>query len=84
MIWEEHVKNRNAFPPEELAKYHGKHVAWDLEGKRIVAAGADDLAVIHAVTAAGHDPEQVVISYVPFPGEVLLGGAFMTEGEPSE
>jgi hypothetical protein len=84
MMWEEHVKNRHALPPEELAKFYGKHVAWDLEGKRIVASGDDDLAVIRAVTAAGHDLEQVVFSYVPFPDEVILGGAFLTEGEPNE
>ncbi len=84
MIWEEHIKNRNAVPPEELAKYHGKHVAWDLEGKRIVASGDDDLAVVQAVTAAGHDLEQVVLSYVPFPDEVMLGGAFLIDGGPSE
>jgi hypothetical protein len=36
MIWAEHVKNRNEFPPEELAKYQGKHVAWNLDGTYIL------------------------------------------------
>jgi hypothetical protein len=72
MIWNEHVKNRNAFPPEERAKYHGKYVAWNLEGTAIVASGHDDREVLEAARASGWGPEQVVFSYVPLPDEILL------------
>jgi hypothetical protein len=74
MIWEEHVKNRNEFPQEQLQQYYGKHVAWNVEGTRIVASGDDDLQVFQAVKAVGLNPEQVVFSYVPLPDETFIGG----------
>jgi Family of unknown function (DUF5678) len=60
---------------ELLKKYHGKYVAWNREGTRIVATGDDDLQAFNAALAAGYDPGQVVFSYVPFPDEVIVGGA---------
>lgn len=66
--------NRNAFPQEELAKYYGKHVAWSLDGKQILVSGNDDGEVIERVKAAGYNPGEVVLSYVPLPNEVCWGG----------
>jgi hypothetical protein len=71
----DYIKNRNAFPPEELEKYYGKFVAWSLDGTRIVASGDDDLQVFEALKAAGQDTSQVVFSYVERPDEVIMGGA---------
>lgn len=65
-------ENRNTFPQEELARYHGLHVAWNLEGTQIVASGKDDLEVFQAVQSAGLDPAQVVFSYVPFADEIFI------------
>ena len=75
MSWEEHLRNRQAVPAEELKKYHGKYVAWNREGTRIIATGGDDLQAFNAALAAGYDPGQVVFSYVPFPDEVIGGAA---------
>ena len=64
MIWNEHVKNRSAFPPEELAKYEGQHVAWSLDGTRILAGHADPLALVASLRAAGYTSDDFILSYV--------------------
>jgi hypothetical protein len=53
---EQFVRNRNAFPAEELDRYTGQHVAWSPDGTRILASHADTLKVFAAVKALGHDP----------------------------
>ncbi len=70
----EHQQNRQRLTEEQLRPYHGKQVAWSLDGTHIVAAGDDIDQVFDALEAAGIDPEQVVFSYVERPGEVFLGG----------
>jgi hypothetical protein len=72
----EFIKNRQAFPMDELAKYMGKHVAWGDDGKRIVASAEDELQLDKAVLAAGYDPREVVFSYIP-DGDIELGWAGM-------
>jgi hypothetical protein len=81
MTLDEHYRNREALPEAELAPYYGKHVAWNMEGTKIVASGGDDGEVIEAVQRAGLDLGQVVISYIYGPDEVEMGGAFMFEGQ---
>ena len=77
----EHIKNRNEFPLAELEKYYGQHVAWSLDGKHILASGADELQVFEALKAAGYDPQQVVFSYVHHPEEIVMGGALLFQEE---
>ncbi len=80
---EEHYRNRCLFPPEELAKYHGQEVAWSLDGTRIVASGKDPRQVCAAVRQAGLQSDEVVLAYVPFPDEVMLGSVVLPDrGEP--
>lgn len=67
-------KNRQQFPPEELARYAGKYVAWDPDGKHILASNEDELQLANAVLAAGHNSAEVLIAFVPAEDEVLLGG----------
>ncbi|MFI5456190.1 MAG: hypothetical protein ACHRXM_12140 [Isosphaerales bacterium] len=43
MDLEQFILNRNAFPPEELARLIGKHVAWSPDGLRILAFDDDPL-----------------------------------------
>jgi hypothetical protein len=67
------IQNRQAFAPEELAKYEGQWVAWSPDGTHIVAGSNEsEEAVWSAVIAAGYDPQEVVFSYVPEDGELFI------------
>ena len=58
-------ENQHNFPPEELAKYYGRHVAYSWDGASIVASGASIEEVEENLKAAGLDPTRVVFGYVP-------------------
>jgi hypothetical protein len=73
MNWAEHVKNRNAFPLEQLEKYEGQHVAWSLDGTRILAGHEDPLQLNAALEAAGYRSDDYVLSFVAFESDT--GGA---------
>jgi hypothetical protein len=49
-------------------------VAWSPDGTRVIAADSDPTRVVAAVKAAGFDPADCVLSTVPAPEEVVLGG----------
>ncbi|HJT75953.1 MAG TPA: hypothetical protein VJ739_02030 [Gemmataceae bacterium] len=57
-------ENRYKFPPEELIPYAGKHIAWNLEGTRILASGDSPDAVDEKLAAMGIHFSQVVHDYV--------------------
>jgi hypothetical protein len=76
MQLDEHYRNRLLVPLEELQKHYGRLVGWSLDGTRIVASGLDHGAVLAAAREAGFGPDQVIISYLPGPGEYLVGGTF--------
>jgi hypothetical protein len=65
-------ENRRNFPPEELAKYAGKFVAFSPDGTRVVASGADREELWQKLEAAGIPISQVVGSYIPSDDAVLL------------
>ena len=54
MNLEQFVKNRNAFPTDELARYVGQHVAWSPDGTRILVSDEDPLKVFSTLRAAGY------------------------------
>jgi hypothetical protein len=81
MNMKQYIENRNAFPEEELKKYYGRHVAWSLDGTRIIASGDDDEQVLEAARAAGYTTDDFVFSYVHNPDEVYIGGLFFPVGE---
>jgi hypothetical protein len=56
-------ENRANYPPELLVPFAGQHVAWSLDGTRILASGKDMLAVEKKLVAAGIDPSRVVHDY---------------------
>ncbi|MBI1914064.1 MAG: hypothetical protein HYS12_04915 [Planctomycetes bacterium] len=67
------LRNRQRFPPEELARYVGQYVAFSPDGTRIVASD-EDLARLDAkIKAAGYDPAETLVSAVPAE-DVILGG----------
>jgi hypothetical protein len=63
-----YLRNRNAFPRDELLKYGGQHVAFSLDGTRILASGDDIPEVEARLRAAGIKRNQVVLSFVDPPG----------------
>jgi hypothetical protein len=79
VIWAEHVKNRNEIPPEELAKYSGKHVAWNLDGNRILGGNEDPLQLVADLKALGYQPEDYILSFVG-EGEVWVASDAGCEG----
>jgi hypothetical protein len=74
MDMQEFLKNRQQFSPDELAKYAGKFVAWSPDGSRILASDDDEFRLDTTIKASGHDPADVLVSFVPYPDEVILGG----------
>ena len=70
MDLEQFILNRNAFPPEELARLVGKHIAWSPDGMRIVACDEDPLKVVAAVKATGYDPGETLIEAITSPDEI--------------
>jgi hypothetical protein len=83
MDMQEFLKNRRQFPPEELEKYSGRYVAWSPDGTRIIASDDDQIRLDTTIRDLGYDPAEVLVSSVPYPDEVILGGGslFGTEDE---
>ena len=70
--WRTYAQNRRRFPPEELAKFAGKYVAFSLDGTCILASGATEEELEKELLANGIDPSQIVGSYVPTSGMAIL------------
>jgi hypothetical protein len=68
-----YLKNRLAFPLEELAKHRGEWVAWSPDGTRLVAASPDPDALDDLVRAAGENLEDCPIEGIP-DADCVLGG----------
>jgi hypothetical protein len=80
MSLEEFVKNRNAFPADELDQYTGQHVAWTADGTRILASDPDPLKVLAAVKALGYDPCETPIEDIPA-DDIFPGGDLGFQGD---
>ena len=48
-LWptKEFFENQQKFPPEEVAKYAGRYIAWSPEGNRILDSDEDDTRLWH-------------------------------------
>jgi len=72
----EYIENRRHFPPEELAKFDGKWVAFTLDGCQIIAS-SEDLALLDGlVISAGLDPEKVALERIALDGILETNGFF--------
>jgi hypothetical protein len=76
-----HFQNRDKVPSQALQPYLGSYVAWSMDGKSIVASAKDEEDLYAALRQQTISLEQVVISYLPFPNDVLVGGVFMHQEE---
>jgi len=65
-------ERRQNIPPEELLPYAGKHVAWSVDGARVVACGEDMDEVANKVIAAGIAPNRVVFGFIEDPAVSYL------------
>jgi hypothetical protein len=65
MNMQEYLKNRAAFPLEELTKHRGEWVALSPDGTRLVATSRDPDDLDELVRAAGEDPEDCPIEGIP-------------------
>jgi hypothetical protein len=70
----QYLTNRHQFPPDELARYAGRYVAWSPDGTQIVASDEDPERVVDAVRVRGLDPGDTAINYVPLRDETLVIG----------
>ena len=67
------LENQRKFPPAELLRYHGQHIAWSWDGAQILGAAADRRALDQQLRDAGIDPLQVIHDYVEDPNLSHLG-----------
>jgi hypothetical protein len=77
MDMQQFLVNRGQFPPEELARFAGKYVAWSPDGTRILTSDDELEKVAATILAQGIDPGEVVLGFVPSPDEVVLGGGVL-------
>lgn len=61
------LENQRRFPPVELARYAGQHIAWSWDGSRILAHDPDRRVLNEKLRAAGVDPSQVIHDFVEDP-----------------
>ncbi len=73
MNMREYLKNRIAFPLEELAKHRGEWVAWSPDGCRLVATSRHPDALYDLIRAAGEEPENCPIEGIP-DADCVIGG----------
>ncbi len=80
----QHIQNRNKVSQKYLKPFYGKFVAWRMDGKRILASAQKESALYLELEKRALPLDHVVVSYVPFPSAVFLGGLFMEarEGKP--
>jgi hypothetical protein len=57
-------ENQKKFPPEELEKYAGQHIAWSWDGSRILASAPEEAELYQKLQDAGVDANRVVLGYV--------------------
>lgn len=73
------LRNRAQFPPEQLAAYAGKYIAWSPDGTAIIASADDLNGLDNAVKGLGYNPAECIFSAVPAEDAVIGSGLFPQE-----
>jgi hypothetical protein len=73
MDMQTYLKNRIAFPADELARHRGEWIAWSPDGTHIVAASRHLDGLDALVRAAGAEPEECPIEGIP-DTDCIVGG----------
>jgi hypothetical protein len=73
MDMQQYLRNRLAFPLEELARHRGEWVAWSPDGTRLVASSRDPEALDVLIRAAGENPEECPLEGIP-DSDGVVGG----------
>jgi hypothetical protein len=60
-----YLKNRAALPPDRLAPYRGRWIAWSPDGLHVVADAENLKDLDDLILAAGEDPERCVLEGIP-------------------
>lgn len=60
-----YLKNRAAFPPDQLAPYRGRWIAWSPDGSHVVADAENLKDLDDLILAAGEAPERCVLEGIP-------------------
>jgi hypothetical protein len=76
------IRNCNEHTLEDLAPYVEHHVAWSLDGKRILAHAKELEDLLREVDRLGLKGGEYVGGYIPDPNIGFLGGG-LNEGEVS-
>ena len=63
--WDVYVRNQNQWTYEQSEPYRGHWVAWNLDGKSIVAHHADLSEVTRIAEELGFSSEEVLMDFIP-------------------
>jgi hypothetical protein len=66
------TENFNKLPRDQVLRYAGQHVAFNLDGTQILASGADEMEMERRLVEVGIDPARVVGMYIPREDEATL------------
>jgi hypothetical protein len=67
------IQNRSQYPPEKLLAFAGRHVAWSIDGREILADAPDLDSLLDELDRRGIT--LFVSSYVPSGSGSTVGGA---------
>ena len=65
-------RNQALFPADKLAKYWGRHVAWNYEGTQILADAPTGADLNRRLKELGIDPCSTVDDFIPDPRVTYL------------
>src|SRR5262249_60035714 len=71
-VGKEFIENVRKFPQDELMRYAGQHIAWSLDGARILASDPDRATLYRKLDEAGIDSALAVIDWGDWADKAIL------------